>query len=248
MCYSAQLEQDHRAFLRAFPDARVGIREFAKLVENRLIGKPVTITKAMEHSFLTSDRTEDASIAEAIKKHSLARLEELRGELAHQEQRVESAKQELAQKETKKWAETLRIASSKVRQYQQGLADLECENLLPKDSRGYPSGYASVLVQQDGERVILPMRYLLRRQGHPAGFDKDYPGCYSARRDNLTKFWKKQFSATRGIVLMQAFYENVSATCLSVREPLRGWPWKMPQAFEPPHDSPTATPANDQDL
>ena len=210
MCYSAEMVQDHRAYLRAFPGAKVGLREFASLVEKRLKGQPVSLTKAMEHSFLTSDQTDDAVVAEAIRKYQVARLEELRAELVHQQQRIETAEQELAKKETKKWTETLRIATTKVKQYTQKLADLERDELLPKDSRVYPSGYAPVLVQQEGELVVLPMRYLLRPVGYTAAFDKDYPGCYNARRDNLAKFWKKQLQATRGIVMMQAFYENVN--------------------------------------
>lgn len=210
MCYSAMVEQDHRAFLRAFPEARIGLREFASLIDKRLRGQSITLSKAMEHSFLTSNRADDAEIAARIREYRVARAQELQTELAHQKERAEKAAQELEKKETRKWLETLRIASTKVKQYTRQLADLEREELLPKDSRIYPKGYAPVLVEQDGQLVVLPMRYLLRPQGVPASFDAEKEGSYNARRDNLTRFWKKQFRATRGIVLMQAFYEHVN--------------------------------------
>lgn len=219
MCYSAMVEQDHREFLRAFPEAKVGIREFAKLMEDRLLGRGQTITKAMEHSFLTSERADDAEIALLIRAYRARRVEELGAELSHQEDRVRKATDELAKKVTKKWQETLRIATSKARQYSQRLADLTRDELLPKDFRIYPKGYAPVLIQRDGELVILPMRYLCRPENMPAmmkddagklvPFEVAKNGCYNARRDNLTRFWKKQFGATHGVVMMQAFYENV---------------------------------------
>lgn len=33
---------------------------------------------------------------------------------------------------------------------------------------------------------------------------------FRARRDNLEKFWRRQFGYTHGVVLLNAFYENVN--------------------------------------
>ena len=46
--------------------------------------------------------------------------------------------------------------------------------------------------------------------GKPAVYDTRYPGCYNARRDNLEGFWKGQFGVSHGLMLVNAFYENVS--------------------------------------
>jgi putative SOS response-associated peptidase YedK len=64
--------------------------------------------------------------------------------------------------------------------------------------------------------------YRCRRAGWPAEFDDDYPGCYSARRDNLEKFWRKQFGYSHGIMVVNAFYENVSQHKMEHRELVAG--------------------------
>ena len=59
-------------------------------------------------------------------------------------------------------------------------------------------------------RVIKPMRYGCRPAGKPAFYDVKYPGTYNARRDNLQGFWKNQFGHTHGLIVVNAFYENVN--------------------------------------
>src|SRR6202044_743567 len=41
---------------------------------------------------------------------------------------------------------------------------------------------------------------------------------YNARRDNLEKFWKAQFGVSHGIMVVSAFYENVSKHNMQGRE------------------------------
>ena len=55
-----------------------------------------------------------------------------------------------------------------------------------------------------------PMRYGCRPAGKPAFYDVKYPGTYNARRDNLQGFWKGQFGHTHGLIVVNAFYENVN--------------------------------------
>jgi putative SOS response-associated peptidase YedK len=66
------------------------------------------------------------------------------------------------------------------------------------------------MVWEDGQRVIKPMRYQCRPGGKPAFYDVKYPGTYNARRDKLDGFWKGQFGHTHGIMVVNAFYENVN--------------------------------------
>ena len=75
-----------------------------------------------------------------------------------------------------------------------------------------------MLVVENGRRVVKPMRYQCRPAGKPAFYDSKYPGCYNARRDNLRGFWKEQFGHTHGLVVMDAFYENVSRHNVERRE------------------------------
>jgi putative SOS response-associated peptidase YedK len=72
------------------------------------------------------------------------------------------------------------------------------------------NGYAPVMVMENGRRVIKPMRYQCRPAGKPAFYDTQFPGTYNARRDNLRGFWKGQYGHTHGLILVDAFYENVA--------------------------------------
>jgi putative SOS response-associated peptidase YedK len=62
------------------------------------------------------------------------------------------------------------------------------------------------------------MRYQCRPAGKPAAYDAKYPGCYNARRDNLEGFWKEQFGTSHGLIVVNAFYENVSRHDVEQRE------------------------------
>lgn len=70
--------------------------------------------------------------------------------------------------------------------------------------------YAPVMVMENGRRVVKPMRYQCRPAGKPVFYDTKYPGTYNARIDNLRGFWKAQYGHTHGVVLVDAFYENVA--------------------------------------
>ena len=56
---------------------------------------------------------------------------------------------------------------------------------------------------------MAPARYLLRQPGKPAFMDDKLSGNYNARRDNLTKFWRKEFGTTHVVMAIRSFYENV---------------------------------------
>jgi putative SOS response-associated peptidase YedK len=59
------------------------------------------------------------------------------------------------------------------------------------------------------EKVMVPARYLLRQPGKPAFMDDKLSGNYNARRDNLTKFWRREFGTTHAVMAITSFYENV---------------------------------------
>lgn len=104
----------------------------------------------------------------------------------------------------------MRIATDKISKGLVKLDDLRRTELLPRDSRIFPGNYAPVMVMENGQRVIKPMRYQCRPAGKPAFYDVKYPGLYNARRDNLIGFWKGQFGVTHGLMVVDRFYENVS--------------------------------------
>ena len=60
------------------------------------------------------------------------------------------------------------------------------------------------------KRVIVPMRYQCRLPGWNEVMERKYPGTYNARRDNLEKTWSRLFGYRHGIMVVNAFYENVA--------------------------------------
>jgi len=71
---------------------------------------------------------------------------------------------------------------------------------------------------ENGHRVVKPMRYQCRPAHVSAKFDIERPNAYNARRDNLEGFWKNQFGHSHGIMVVTAFYENVSRHRMEGRE------------------------------
>jgi putative SOS response-associated peptidase YedK len=135
-----------------------------------------------------------------------------------QRTRLADAERTLEVKVTKAATESQRIATKKIKSTLGQIDDLRRTTLIPGDSRIFPGHYAPVMVMENGQRVIKPMRYQCRIAGKPASYDIKYPGTYIARRDNLEGFWKTLFGYSHGIMLASAFYEHVSRAGLDGRE------------------------------
>jgi putative SOS response-associated peptidase YedK len=110
---------------------------------------------------------------------------------------------------TKAAFESKRIAGDKIDRAMRQLDDLKRTDLQDRDSRIFPGHYAPVMVMEGGERIIKPMRYQCRPAGKPAHFDSKFPGTYNARSDNLEGFWKDLFGYSHGVMVVNAFFENV---------------------------------------
>jgi hypothetical protein len=78
------------------------------------------------------------------------------------------------------------------------------------------------MIMEDGKRVIKPRRYRCRPAGKPAFYDKKYPGIYNARFDNHEGFWKGVFGYSHGLIVANAFYENVKRHRLEGRDLAEG--------------------------
>ena len=219
MCYSAQIRADHRTYVRLF-GARISIREFSELFFRRrqLGSKLVKIPKGMELAFADPRTPEELEIKGLIDAYSDEQATKFEQELFAQRKRLADAQRSLLQKQTKVAQESQRIATSKIEKALGGIADLRRTDLLDRDSRIFPLVYAPVMVVQDGKKVVLPMRYQCRPEGKPASYDVQFPGTYNARRDNLEKFWRRQFGYTHGVMLVNAFYENVNRHKMEGRE------------------------------
>ncbi|MBK7011851.1 MAG: SOS response-associated peptidase family protein [Xanthomonadales bacterium] len=217
MCYSAQVEESFKRYVKQF-GADIDIHAFVKLYGHRAEGRAMRIPKAMDANFAEAASAEEQAIAGLIADFDRAELARHEQELFKQRKRLADAERSLQTRLTKAASESRRIATNKVKWLLARMADIKRRELLPRDSRIFPGHYAPVMVMENGRRVIKPMRYQCRPQGKPAIYDRKYPGTYNARRDNLEGFWKGQFGHSHGIMVVSAFYENVSRHALEGRE------------------------------
>ena len=205
MCYSARIEADYRKYVREY-GAEITIREFVDLFYRW--AKPNTklyIPRGMVIAF-----RDDPEIAPLIAEHDAWQQPELEQELFAQRQRLVEAERKLQSKTTKAALESQRIAKSKIERARAKMAELQRSVPEGDDLRIFPRWYAPVMVMENGRRVVKPMRYQLRPAGKPAFYDEKLPGTYNARRDSLEGYWRGVFGYTHGVIIADAFYENVN--------------------------------------
>jgi putative SOS response-associated peptidase YedK len=209
MCYSAQIQADYRKYVKTF-GAHMDIEEFARLYFERAEGSKAKIPKAVDDAFRDPQTDAERQIKASIDSFNAEQSAKLEQELFKQRTRLADAERTLQTKTTKSATESKRIATDKIDASLRRLEDIKRTDAKPRDSRIFPGMYAPVLVMENGQLVVKPMRYQCRIAGKPANYDIKYPGTYNARRDNLEGFWKPCFGYTHGVMLVDVFYENVS--------------------------------------
>jgi putative SOS response-associated peptidase YedK len=217
MCYSAQIQANYKKYVRAW-GADIDIKEFVRLYWLRQEGAKLKIPKGMDASLSDPQDFDERKIKTFINEFDAQQVSRLQQDLFKQRKRLADAERTLQTKITKAATENQRIAASKIEWSMGKLADLRRTELIDEDSRIFPGWYAPVMIVENGKRVIKPMRYQCRPEGKPASYDRDFPGTYNARRDNLEKFWKGQFGYSHAVIVARAFYENVSRHKVEGRE------------------------------
>ncbi|WP_431286045.1 SOS response-associated peptidase family protein [Roseateles chitinivorans] len=209
MCYSARIRQEWKTFCARL-GVKISLADYIELFWERADGRKLSIPKTMEAMF-TDPRTGDEQRAwDAVVRYRESRTAEVEQELFDLRRRVADAERKLAAKPTKAAEDSRRIATNKIEQRLRWLGDLRRD--LPteeQDSRIYPGWYVPVIVMENGERVLKPMRYQCRPAGKPAFFDTKFPGTYNARRDSLSGFWRGEFGVSHGVMVAEAFFEVV---------------------------------------
>lgn len=218
MCYSAEVRADYAAFQRLFPGTRLSIKDFFAAYWKRKQDPMLQFPKAMDALFANPATDEEREIKALIEEFKVDQAVSFEQTLFKQRARLVEAERKLQTKPTKKALNDQRIASDKIPWALGKIADIKRTELKPRDSRIFPGWYAPVLVMEEGELVLKPMRYLCRPAGRPASYDTDYPGIYNARRNNLRHFWKGQFGHTHGLMIVNGFYENVKRHDMEHRE------------------------------
>ncbi|AJY08425.1 SOS response-associated peptidase family protein [Burkholderia sp. SIMBA_043] len=204
MCYSAKIQANYREYVRRY-GAEMDIETFRRLFFARAAGSDIKIPKAVDAALVGVDE----EISAAIAAYRSQRTRKLETDLFEQRTRLAAAEKKLAVKITKKAGEDVRIAIDKIEAVQRGLDDLRRQDLQERDSRIFPGWYAPVLIELDGKRIVVPMRYRCRLPGWTEADEKQKPGTYNARLDSLSTAWRKVFGFTHGLVFVDAFFENV---------------------------------------
>lgn len=208
MCYSAAVRADYRKYVRDF-GVQIGLKEFYDLFHRRLTEPRLIVPPEVEGAFLEDDPSDGREISGLILMARAQRETSLRTEIESQQKRLAEATGKLSVKVTKKAQDDIRIATKKIAAAEEKLQEMHRREPPGTNARIYTGHYVPVMISEGGKRVLKPMRYLCRPEGMPADFDEKFPGCYNARRDSLTGFWRHQFGHTQGVVVASAFFENV---------------------------------------
>jgi putative SOS response-associated peptidase YedK len=210
VCYSAQVESKWKRHVREM-EARMDWSDFREVAQLRLAdpGK-YRLPRGFDLEFSDPQSDEERPIKDLIDQYRRGQVTKLETEIFAQRKRQAEAERKLAVKQTKVAAESMRIAATKVQQAMRKLSLLTDDSSDANDYRIFPRNYAPIILVRNGEKVMAPARYLLRQPGKPPFMDDKLSGNYNARRDNLTKFWRKEFGATHAVMAIRSFYENVT--------------------------------------
>lgn len=213
MCYSAEVWTDYRKYVRAY-GADIDFESFVRLYVQRQQGLPVKIPKGLDLAFAQPRTDGERHIKALIDEYNTQLIQTSEQDMFKQAKRLADAERKLAVKHTKTAENEQRIAGNKIKQYKRWITDAKRTTLEPeRDNRIFPDWFAPVMIVEDGNRVVRAMRYHCRPAGMDPSIDRtktgQVSGTYNARRDNLTRFWRKQFGHTHGVMVAQQFYENV---------------------------------------
>jgi len=201
---------------------RLDYNEAEKLFFRRLEDPTLNISRGFEANFEEPTTEQGRRIKGAIDEHRSRFATKLETDLFSQKTRLVNAERSLRTKETMKAREDMRIATRKIESIAAKLSDLRRSEPKAEDNRIFPMVYAGVIVKQEGENVLTPMRYACRPAGKPSFYDRKFPGLYNARRDNLEKFWNAQFGHHHALMVAESFYENVQLHVKEHRELRQG--------------------------
>jgi putative SOS response-associated peptidase YedK len=221
MCYSAQVIQMARKLNRQL-GLRLDYAEVERLFFKRLDDPSLLISRGFETNFDDPATDQERRIKGAIDEHRSWVASKMEKDLFTQKTRLVNAQRSLQNKETKKAREDVRIATNKIESLTTKLSQLRSSETNEEDNRIFPFVYTGVIVKKDGQNLLTPMRYHCRPAGKPAFIDRQFPGLYNARRDNLEKFWTEQFGSHHAILVVESFYENVKRHTMEHRQLLAG--------------------------
>lgn len=208
MCYSARVRQNLDHLSRRYA-AEVDWESFEDIYMRRAQGEDLKMSRDLQRNFQQPVTDVQKRTAGYVAQYLKEKKAEWENEIFVQRRRLAGAQESLQKRETKKAREDNRIATKKVQELLDRLADLRRSEPNKEDARIFPQWYAPVLIQEHGKRIVRPMRYACRLCGKPADYDKRFPGTYNARRDSLDDYWRGVFGHNHAVMVISGFYENV---------------------------------------
>jgi putative SOS response-associated peptidase YedK len=208
MCYSAQLQAAYMEYRRR-TGAEMDIDQFVEIFGARIVDSTIRIPRAIERWFDNPQTPQERQVKAFIDQYRGTETAKLEREAFVQKKRLADAERTLASKATKAAAESKRVATNKIEQALTRLERLKAVKPHPAEARIFPMHYAPIVMEVGGRRLLRLARYHCRKPNEPAFVDKKLPGLYNARRDSLGKYWREQFGATHGVMLVESFFENV---------------------------------------
>lgn len=189
--------------------ARIDYTLFESLYKERLDNTKIKISRGLDRYFRSSSLGTEKTLKAYVYSIEKKLLQQSEKELFENKKRLADAQRKLKIKFTKGAEKELGISERKIEILLRKIGLLQDSKPRPSDNRIFAMTWSPVLIHQNGQRLIVPMRYHLRPFGMPETFDQKYPGCYNARKDSLTGFWKRQFGTHHALILMTDFFENV---------------------------------------
>ena len=208
MCFSARVETSFREYLR-MTGAEIDLKQFLEIYGTRMVDKSVRIPRGLDRNFDNPKSDDERSIKALVDEYRDVTVSQLETEIFAQRKRLADAERKLLAKETKAARESQRIATSKVTAALERMSLLKGVQPHELDARIFPMNYAPIVINDGGRVAVRLARYHCRQVGKPPSIDRQFPGLYNARRDNLEKFWREQFGYHHALMLVESFYENV---------------------------------------
>ena len=199
MCYSAMVEEDHRSYLRLIR-GYIDFEQFYEMFVRRRLDRGIRFPRGIDRNFDSPTSDIERSIKALIDEYRTSEVTKLEPEIFTQKKRLADAERKLAQKATKGALNDKRIATDKISKALGKLPLLNGTQPHVADGRIFPLNYAPIVIHEGDRNVVKLARY---------GVDHENKGLYNARRDNLSRYWGKEFAHTHAVMIAYEFFENV---------------------------------------
>ncbi|MGZ3651033.1 MAG: SOS response-associated peptidase family protein [Bdellovibrionota bacterium] len=186
-------------------NARLDLEEFERLYQARLEHPELKIPLGIDRYFLLSQDTEERKLAPLARQHHALELERTKAAIAAAEHELRELAAAKATVAVKKKIDVRERRRAKLL----GKLDFSFDRISPLDERVFPGTFAPVIASRSGKRLLLPMRYRVRRPD--GGEIPSQYNVFNARKDSLQSAatWKPLFGHRHALFPFTKFFEWV---------------------------------------